>query len=63
VFRNHYCWLYTNGHVSGNFNETETTKVGHNGTYTGDTGMKIYDLEGNLQNEITGTATATFIAP
>jgi hypothetical protein len=63
VYRNHYGWLYTSGQISGYFNETETAKVGHNGTYAGDTDMKIYDLEGNLQEEITGTSAATFIAP
>jgi hypothetical protein len=63
VYRNHYGWLYTSGQVSGYFNETETAKVSHNGTYAGDTDMKLYDLQGNLQDEITGTSAATFIAP
>lgn len=62
VSRNHWGWLYTNGTLSGYFNETETDKVGH-GTYTGTNDQKIYDLNGNLLNEVTGTSSAVLIAP
>lgn len=63
VSRNHWGWLYTNGVVSGYFNETETDKVDRNGTYAGTNDQKIYDLNGNLLNEVTGTSSAVFITP
>jgi len=64
VFRNHVGWIFTNGIVSGYFNETETDTVAWDGnSYTGTNDTKIYDLSGNLQVEIPGTATATRIAP
>ncbi|MGO9947908.1 MAG: hypothetical protein ACLPWG_13775 [Steroidobacteraceae bacterium] len=64
VFRNHVGWIFTNGVVSGYFNETETDTVAWDGnSYTGSNDTKIYDLSGNLQVEIPGTATATRIAP
>jgi hypothetical protein len=63
VARNHYGWLYTNGLVTGYFNETETTEVKSDGTYTGNTHMKVYDLYGNLQVEFDGSSSAVFLAP
>jgi hypothetical protein len=64
VFRNHFGWLFTNGIVSGYFNETETDEVAWDGkSYTGTNDTKIYDLAGNFQIEIPGTASATRIAP
>jgi hypothetical protein len=63
VYRNHYGWLYTNGTVSGCFNETETNKVSRKGTYSGTNDTKIYDLNGNLQTEFTGNSAATLISP
>jgi hypothetical protein len=64
VFRNHFGWLFTNGIVSGYFNETETDEVAWDGkSYSGTNDTKIFDLSGNLQVEIPGTATATRIAP
>lgn len=64
VFRNHYGWLFTNGMVTGYFNETETDEVSRDGnSYTGTNSTKIYDLSGNLQVEVPGTATATKIEP
>jgi hypothetical protein len=64
VFRNHFGWLFTNGIVSGYFNETETDEVAWDGkSYSGTNETKIFDLKGNLQVEIAGTATATRIAP
>ncbi|HEX4079449.1 MAG TPA: hypothetical protein VHX61_11335 [Rhizomicrobium sp.] len=63
VFRNHWGWLYTNGQLSGYFNETETDAVAHNGTYSGTNEQKIYDLNGNLLNDVTGTSSAVLIAP
>jgi hypothetical protein len=63
VARNHYGWLYTNGEVSGYFNETETDKVTRNGTYSGTNEQKGYDLNGNLLFDVTGTSSAVFIAP
>ena len=63
VARNHYGWLYTNGDVSGYFNETETDKVTHNGTYSGTNEQKGYDLNGNLIFDVTGTSSAVMITP
>lgn len=63
VSRNHWGWLYTNGVLSGYFNETETDKVARDGTYAGTNDQKIYDLNGNLLNEVTGTSSAVLIAP
>jgi hypothetical protein len=64
VFRNHIGWLYTNGTLSGYFKETETDEVAPNGrTYTGTNEQKIYNLKGDLQVTVTGTATATRIYP
>ena len=60
VQRSHIGWLYTDGVVSGYFTETETDTLSHDGdSYTGDNDMKIYDLDGNLQVELTGTSSAT----
>jgi hypothetical protein len=64
VFRNHFGWLFTNGIVSGYFNEIETDTVAWDGkSYSGTNSTKIFDLAGNLQVEIPGAATATRIAP
>jgi hypothetical protein len=63
VARNHWGWLYTDGNVSGYFNETETNKVARNGTYTGTNEQKGYDLNGNLLFDVTGTSSAVQIAP
>jgi len=63
VARNHYGWLYTKGKVSGYFNETETDKVGTNGTYSGTNEQKGYDLNGNLLFDVTGTSSAVAITP
>jgi hypothetical protein len=57
-------WIFTNAIVSGYFNETETGTVAWDGkSYSGTNDTKIYDLSGNLQIQIPGTATATRIAP
>lgn len=63
VSRNHYGWLYTDGRLTGYFNETETTTVHLNGTYTGVTDTKVYDLSGALLAEFAGTSSAVRIAP
>jgi len=60
VKRSHIGWLYTDGTISGYFTETETDTLSHNGnSYTGTNDMKIYDLDGNLQHEMTGASSAT----
>jgi hypothetical protein len=60
VQRTHIGWLYTDGTVSGYFTETETDTLSRDGdSYSGDNDMKIYDLDGNLQVEFTGTSSAT----
>ncbi|HEX4511038.1 MAG TPA: hypothetical protein VH328_13195 [Burkholderiaceae bacterium] len=63
VSRNHYGWLYTSGTLTGYFNESETAAVQSNGTYTGVTDIKIYNLAGELQVEIPGTSSAVLVAP
>jgi hypothetical protein len=63
VARNHWGWLYTNGDLSGYFNETETDKVTRNGTYSGTNEQKGYDLSGNLLFDVTGTSSAVLITP
>ncbi len=63
VSRNHYGWLYTEGRLTGYFNETETTTVGLNGTYTGVTDIRIYDLTGVQLAEFAGTSSAVRISP
>ena len=61
--RNHYGWLYTNGALSGYFNETETTDVTNDARYTGSTHTKIYDVGGNLLVEFSGTSSAVLVEP
>ena len=63
VSRNHYGWLYTNGELSGYFNETETNKVTRNGTYSGTNEQIGYDLNGNQIFDVMGTSSAILIAP
>jgi hypothetical protein len=58
--RTHIGWLYTDGTVSGYFTETETDKLSKDGnSYAGTNEQKIYDLDGNLQADVTGTSSAT----
>lgn len=58
--RDHVGWLYTDGNVSGYFIETETDKLSKDGnSYAGTNEQKIYDLNGNLQADVTGTSSAT----
>jgi hypothetical protein len=63
VRRSHIGWLYTDGNLSGYFTETETDTVSHSGnSYSGFNDTKIFDLDGNLQAEVPGTADAVRIA-
>ena len=62
VYRSHVGWLYTDGNLSGYFTETETDKITGKGTYEGTNDTKIYDLNGNLLTEFTGTASAVRIS-
>ena len=58
--RDHVGWLYTDGNVSGYFIETEIDKLAKDGnSYAGTNEQKIYDLNGNLQADVTGTSSAT----
>lgn len=64
VFRSHVGWLYTNGLLSGYFTETEADEVAqHSNSYSGINDTKIYDLDGNIEVELAGTAVATRISP
>jgi len=62
--RNHYGWLFDGGIVSGYFNETETDVLSKDGnSYTGNNETKLYDLNGDLQLDLLGTASAERIKP
>jgi hypothetical protein len=64
VFRNHFGWLYDGGLLTGYFNETETDELSNDGnSYTGTNELKMYDLSGNITADLTGTASATRLAP
>jgi hypothetical protein len=64
VSRNHIGWLYTGGTLSGYFTETETDEVALDGqSYTGTNEQSIYDVNGVLQFQVTGTSSATRLAP
>ncbi len=64
VFRHHVAWVFTNGLPSGYFSEIETDEVALDGnSYRGANETKIYDVDGNLVADVTGTAAATRIAP
>jgi hypothetical protein len=48
----------------GYFNETETDELSKDGnSYNGTNETRIYDLSGNLQADVTGTAAATRMLP
>jgi hypothetical protein len=60
VARTHIGWLYTDGTLSGYFTETETDQVAKDGnSYAGTNEQKVYDLDGNLLADVTGTSSAT----
>ena len=69
VSRNHYGWLYNNGVLGGYFNETETDEVAWDGnSYSGfnTTTLNFYPVPPATTPTVivlTGTATATRIAP
>jgi hypothetical protein len=63
VSRNHIGWLYTNGDLSGYFTETESDHLDSGNAYSGTNDQKIYDLNGNLLTEVTGTSSAVRLAP
>ena len=59
----HVGWNFdVNGNSTGTFTLTETNTVAHNGqTYEGTFDYKVYDVNGNLILEVTGTQSATRI--
>lgn len=63
VSRNHIGWLYTDGDLSGYFTETESDHLDSVNAYSGTNDTKIYDLNGNLLAEVTGTSSAVRLAP
>ena len=63
VSRNHIGWLYTNGDLSGYFTETETDHLDTADSYSGTNDQKIFDLNGNVLAEVTGTSSAVRLAP
>jgi hypothetical protein len=64
VFRTHVGWLYENGALTGYLNDTETDGLSKDGySYTANNELKLFALNGNLKLDVTGTASATRIAP
>ena len=64
VRRSHVAWTYTNGIPSGYLTETETDEVARDGSsYRGINDVKVFDVDGNLVLEASGTAVATRISP
>jgi hypothetical protein len=63
--RNHFGWLFTNGTVSGYFNETETDLLAADGnSYSGTNSTTLYNLDGTVMaGPFPGTASATRIEP
>jgi hypothetical protein len=58
--RDHVGWLYNDGTLTGYFIETETDKLAKDGnSYAGTNEQKVYDLDGNLLADVTGTSSAT----
>lgn len=64
VYRSHIGWLYTAGTLTGFFTETETDALSKDGnSYSGTNEQKIYNLSGTMLADVTGTSSATRIAP
>ncbi len=63
VSRNHIGWLYNAGNLAGYFTETESDHLDTADSYSGTNDQKIYDLNGNLLVEVTGTSSAVRLAP
>jgi hypothetical protein len=63
--RNHFGWLFTNGTVSGYFNETETDVLAPDGnSYTGNNSTTLFNLDGSVMaGPFAGTASAVRIEP
>lgn len=60
VARTHVGWLYNDNTLVGYFTETETDAVARDGnSYTGTNEQKVYDINGNLLADVTGTSSAT----
>ena len=64
VLLNHVGWSFdSNGSPNGSFTLTQANVVAHGGnSYQGTFNYKLYDLNGTLQFEATGTQTATRIS-
>ena len=64
VLLNHVGWSFdSNGNPNGSFTLTQANVVAHGGnSYQGTFDYKLYDLNGTLQFEATGTQTATRIS-
>ena len=65
IHLNHVGWGFDNsGNTIGPFTQIENVVVGGNGnSYRGTFDFKLYDMNGNLIQEITGTMAATRIVP
>ena len=63
VARNHIGWLYNSGSLVGYFTETESDHLDTADSYSGTNDQKIYDLNGHVLAEVTGTSSAIRLAP
>jgi hypothetical protein len=64
VSRNHVGWMYSNGSLIGYFTEHEVDHISRDGnSYIGTNETKVYDVDGNLQADVTGTSAATRLWP
>jgi hypothetical protein len=64
VSRNHTGWLYSDGLLAGYFTEHEVDHISRDGnSYIGTNEQKIFDLNGNMLADVTGTSAATRLWP
>jgi hypothetical protein len=64
VTRNHTGWLYNDGTLVGYFTEHEIDHISRDGnSYMGTNEQKIFDLDGNMLADVTGTSAATRLWP
>jgi hypothetical protein len=64
VSRNHTGWLYSDGLLVGYFTEHEVDHISRDGnSYIGTNEQKIFDLNGNMLADVTGTSAATRLWP
>ena len=64
VSRNHTGWMYSDGVLTGYFTEHEVNHISRDGnSYIGTNEQKIFDLDGNMLADVTGTSAAARLWP